>query len=76
MAAMAPFCSQELAAMGVIGSVIQVALCVEFALSGALIRRLVQNLCAHCSLFASHNDNVGVVDRLRRSHLDVTDSAG
>ncbi|KPC25157.1 MATE efflux family protein [Pseudomonas syringae pv. cilantro] len=46
MAAMAPFGSQALAAIGVIDRVIQVAFCVVFALPGALIPILGQNLGA------------------------------
>ncbi|KPB72614.1 MATE family efflux transporter [Pseudomonas cannabina] len=46
MAAMAPFGSQALAAIGAIDRVIQVAFCVVFALPGALIPILGQNLGA------------------------------
>nr|P18205.1 RecName: Full=Uncharacterized 21 kDa protein in iaaL 5'region; AltName: Full=ORF 1 [Pseudomonas savastanoi]AAA25849.1 ORF1 [Pseudomonas syringae] len=46
MAAMAPFGSQALATIGVIDRVIQVAFCVVFALPGALIPILGQNLGA------------------------------
>ena len=45
-AAMAPFGAQALAAIGVIDRVIQVAFCVVFALPGALIPILGQNLGA------------------------------
>ncbi|SDW90180.1 Na+-driven multidrug efflux pump [Pseudomonas syringae] len=46
MAAMAPFGSQALAAIGAIDRVIQVAFCAVFALPGALIPILGQNLGA------------------------------
>ncbi|PHX34509.1 MATE family efflux transporter [Pseudomonas amygdali] len=46
MAAMVPFGSQALAAIGVIDRVIQVAFCVVFALPGALIPIMGQNLGA------------------------------
>ncbi|GAO94561.1 MATE efflux family protein [Pseudomonas syringae pv. actinidiae] len=54
MAAMAPFGSQALAAIGVIDRVIQVAFCVVFALPGALIPILGQNLGAMNTTRVSH----------------------